>query len=40
MGKAVKQFNLMKSLDMYLGGNDMENIKDIEDSYIDIRNTT
>lgn len=39
MGKAVKQFNLMKSLDMYLGGNDMENIKDIEDSYIDIRNT-
>ncbi|MFQ9442296.1 MAG: type I-B CRISPR-associated protein Cas8b/Csh1, partial [Eubacterium ventriosum] len=39
MGKAANQYNLMKSLDMYLGGNDMENIKDIEDSYIDIRNT-
>ena len=33
MGKAVKQFNLMKSLDMYLGGNDMK------DRYIDIRNS-
>ena len=33
MGKAVKQFNLMKSLDMYFGGNDMK------DRYIDIRNS-
>lgn len=33
IGKAVKQFNLMKSLDMYLGGNDMK------DRYIDIRNS-
>lgn len=34
IGKAVKQFNLMKSLDVYFGGNDM---KEEKDRYINIR---
>lgn len=34
IGKAVKQFNLMKSLDMYFGGNGM---KEEKDRYINIR---
>lgn len=34
IGKAVRQFNLMKSLDVYFGGNDM---KEEKDRYINIR---